>query len=233
MPKKQNRSSATLSFTATEIVALPADEEPSMGIRSRDWKSLRKSVGRLSSSNNVWEIAFTISTTVFFSFLIPSITTPGSLSGWRLTFTAVTVFSFGVALTSFSVMLSEKRKKQTDRQDVLELMDEIESLYNPASNTNLKSAQETGYVSGEAFDTTYPRNDDDLYEAAKQLALELGQISTSSLQRRLSIGYGRAARVIDRMEREGIIGEMDGARPRSVLLNIRDNTTKSRSVVEK
>lgn len=112
-------------------------------------------------------------------------------------------------------------------------MDEIESLYNPASNTNLKSAQETGYVSGEAFDTTYPRNDDDLYEAAKQLALELGQISTSSLQRRLSIGYGRAARVIDRMEREGIIGEMDGARPRSVLLNIRDNTTKSRSVVEK
>ncbi|MBI4875255.1 MAG: hypothetical protein HY822_11540, partial [Acidobacteria bacterium] len=41
--------------------------------------------------------------------------------------------------------------------------------------------------------------------------------STSTLQRRLRLGYGRAARILDRMQREGIIGPPDGSRPRDVL----------------
>jgi len=45
----------------------------------------------------------------------------------------------------------------------------------------------------------------------------VGKASTSILQRRLRIGYGRAARLLDRMEKEKIIGPPDGARPRDVL----------------
>jgi S-DNA-T family DNA segregation ATPase FtsK/SpoIIIE len=47
--------------------------------------------------------------------------------------------------------------------------------------------------------------------------LEVGKASTSILQRRLRLGYGRAARLLDVMQREGIIGPPDGPRPREVL----------------
>jgi S-DNA-T family DNA segregation ATPase FtsK/SpoIIIE len=45
----------------------------------------------------------------------------------------------------------------------------------------------------------------------------MGKASTSTLQRRLRLGYGRAARILDMMQREGIIGAPDGPRPREVL----------------
>ena len=59
--------------------------------------------------------------------------------------------------------------------------------------------------------------DDELYEEAVRIVCELGKASTSTLQRRLRIGYGRAARLLDIMEQEGIIGPPDGSRPREVL----------------
>ena len=59
--------------------------------------------------------------------------------------------------------------------------------------------------------------DDPMYKDAVQLVLELGKASTSTLQRRLRLGYGRAARILDAMERDGIIGPPDGSRPRNVL----------------
>jgi S-DNA-T family DNA segregation ATPase FtsK/SpoIIIE len=59
--------------------------------------------------------------------------------------------------------------------------------------------------------------DDPLYVEAVRIVCQVGKASTSILQRRLRIGYGRAARLLDRMEREGIIGPPDGARPREVL----------------
>jgi S-DNA-T family DNA segregation ATPase FtsK/SpoIIIE len=59
--------------------------------------------------------------------------------------------------------------------------------------------------------------DDDLYEDAVRVVCEMGRASTSTLQRRLRIGYGRAARLIDLMEKDGIVGPPDGPRPREVL----------------
>ena len=59
--------------------------------------------------------------------------------------------------------------------------------------------------------------DDPLYEDAVRVVLEMGKASTSILQRRLRLGYGRAARLLDMMQREGIIGPPDGSRPRDVL----------------
>jgi S-DNA-T family DNA segregation ATPase FtsK/SpoIIIE len=58
---------------------------------------------------------------------------------------------------------------------------------------------------------------DPMYQDAVRVVLEMGKASTSTLQRRLRLGYGRAARILDMMQREGIIGPPDGSRPRDVL----------------
>jgi DNA segregation ATPase FtsK/SpoIIIE, S-DNA-T family len=60
--------------------------------------------------------------------------------------------------------------------------------------------------------------EDGLYDEAVQVVTDMGQASTSMVQRKLRIGYNRAARLIERMEREGIVGPADGARPREVLV---------------
>jgi S-DNA-T family DNA segregation ATPase FtsK/SpoIIIE len=59
--------------------------------------------------------------------------------------------------------------------------------------------------------------EDAMYQDAVRVVLELGKASTSTLQRRLRLGYGRAARILDMMQREGIIGPPDGSKPREVL----------------
>jgi S-DNA-T family DNA segregation ATPase FtsK/SpoIIIE len=58
---------------------------------------------------------------------------------------------------------------------------------------------------------------DELYDQALAIVTDMGRASTSVLQRRLSIGYGRAAKILDMMEREGFIGPAEGAKPRKVL----------------
>ena len=68
-------------------------------------------------------------------------------------------------------------------------------------------------VAGEDGETEH----DPMYEDAVRLVIEFGKASTSLLQRRLRIGYGRAAHLIDLMERDGIVGAADGPKPREVL----------------
>ena len=58
---------------------------------------------------------------------------------------------------------------------------------------------------------------DELFQDAVRLVIEFGKASTSLLQRRLRIGYGRAAHLIDLMEKDGIVGAADGPKPREVL----------------
>ncbi len=60
--------------------------------------------------------------------------------------------------------------------------------------------------------------DDPVLEEAIKVVVELGQASTSLLQRKLKLGYARAARIIDQMEERGIIGGYEGAKPRQVLI---------------
>lgn len=71
-------------------------------------------------------------------------------------------------------------------------------------------ARETGEPGAEDVD-------DELYHDAIRVVCEMGRASTSTLQRRLRIGYGRAARLIDLMEKDGIVGPADGTKPREVL----------------
>ncbi len=67
--------------------------------------------------------------------------------------------------------------------------------------------------------------DDDLFADAKQTVEDAGKASTSLLQRKLRVGYSRAARLMDLLEDKGIIGPQDGARPRDVLTGPRAGQT--------
>jgi len=60
-------------------------------------------------------------------------------------------------------------------------------------------------------------NEDDLYEDARMVIIETGKASTSYLQRKLGIGYARAAKLIDMLEERGVVGPQNGSKPREVL----------------
>jgi len=60
---------------------------------------------------------------------------------------------------------------------------------------------------------------DELYDEAIRIVSEMKQVSISMLQRKMRIGYNRAARMIERMERDGVVGAADGAKPRDVLIS--------------
>jgi S-DNA-T family DNA segregation ATPase FtsK/SpoIIIE len=70
---------------------------------------------------------------------------------------------------------------------------------------------------GEAEPEQANADQDPMYDEALRVVLEMGKASTSTLQRRLRLGYGRAARILDMMHRDGIIGPPDGSKPREVL----------------
>jgi len=68
---------------------------------------------------------------------------------------------------------------------------------------------------------------DALYEEAQKVVLAAGKASTSMLQRRLRVGYSRAARLVDMLEERGVIGPADGAKPREVLVQLAQNTSET------
>jgi DNA segregation ATPase FtsK/SpoIIIE, S-DNA-T family len=94
--------------------------------------------------------------------------------------------------------------------------EQAKALYNmellkPPRDENATSGGAGG--DGEVADEV----DDELYQDAVRVVCEMGRASTSTLQRRLRVGYGRAARLIDLMEKDGIVGPPDGSKPREVL----------------
>ena len=81
----------------------------------------------------------------------------------------------------------------------------------------LQAPKEEKGDAGEQAEGSDESEHDELYEDAVRLVIEFGKASTSLLQRRLRIGYGRAAHLIDLMEKDGIVGSPDGPKPREVL----------------
>jgi S-DNA-T family DNA segregation ATPase FtsK/SpoIIIE len=71
---------------------------------------------------------------------------------------------------------------------------------------------------------------DDMFKDAVAVVIQSRKASTSLLQRKLRVGYARAARIIEEMEEQGIIGPADGARPREVLIRSMDELGDSASV---
>ncbi|HUO35874.1 MAG TPA: DNA translocase FtsK [Candidatus Acidoferrum sp.] len=95
--------------------------------------------------------------------------------------------------------------------------EQAKAIYNEELLRPPKEEGASGDSGGEAGVDGGEDVDDDLYQDAVRVVCEMGRASTSTLQRRLRIGYGRAARLIDLMEKDGIVGPPDGAKPREVL----------------
>ena len=83
-----------------------------------------------------------------------------------------------------------------------------------------QKAEQSGKSSGNAVSVTAdPVTDgDELLPAAVDVIMETGQASVSMLQRRLKLGYARAARIVDEMEEKGIVGPFEGSKPRQLLI---------------
>jgi S-DNA-T family DNA segregation ATPase FtsK/SpoIIIE len=102
--------------------------------------------------------------------------------------------------------------------------DEVKNIVKYLKNAFRDDIRETielsGQVTGEKAmfgDSMEDSDDDALYEEAREIIIEAGKASTSYLQRKLRVGYARAARLMDMLEERGIIGAADGAKPREVL----------------
>lgn len=98
--------------------------------------------------------------------------------------------------------------------------DEVENVA-----TFVKSLAKPYYIDDEIFpddsddfsDNDTDFDDDPLYEKAVDIVYETGKATASYLQRRLKVGYNRAARLIDTMEKRGVVGPANGSRPREIL----------------
>jgi S-DNA-T family DNA segregation ATPase FtsK/SpoIIIE len=75
-------------------------------------------------------------------------------------------------------------------------------------------------ITVEHEDEAIPEIEDELLAQAVMILIESGHASISMLQRRLHIGYARAARLIDMMEQRGIVGGYEGSKPRSILMTL-------------
>jgi DNA segregation ATPase FtsK/SpoIIIE, S-DNA-T family len=99
-----------------------------------------------------------------------------------------------------------------NEKEVKEIADHARKQAEPAYDDKVTmNEQEAEGLDGEMGER------DELYDQALAIVTDMGRGSTSVLQRRLSIGYGRAAKILDMMEREGFIGPAEGSKPRKVL----------------
>ncbi len=81
-----------------------------------------------------------------------------------------------------------------------------------------ESVQEKGSKAGKPSAEPEEQESDELLPAAVEVILETGQASTSMLQRRLKLGYSRAARLVDQLEQRGYVGPFEGSKPRQLLI---------------
>jgi S-DNA-T family DNA segregation ATPase FtsK/SpoIIIE len=99
-----------------------------------------------------------------------------------------------------------------DETEISRIVSHIKAQGPPAYDETITQSDEEAL----GLETTEGEHDE-LFEEALRICVEMKRASTSVLQRRLRIGYGRAAAILDIMEREGLIGAADGSRPRPVL----------------
>ena len=100
-----------------------------------------------------------------------------------------------------------------DEQEIKRIADFVRGQGAPQYDERVQLSERE--LEGEAMDEL---RRDEKYEEAMRIVVEMGRASTSVLQRRLRIGYGRAASIIDMMHREGLVGPEDGSKPRQVLI---------------
>ena len=107
-----------------------------------------------------------------------------------------------------SAFISEGELKKVVKYLADTYRDEVPQEINITEPGNDKNSIFGADFDGDALD------DDDLYEQAREIVVEAGKASTSYIQRKLRVGYARAARLMDMLEERGVIGPSDGAKPR-------------------
>ncbi len=100
--------------------------------------------------------------------------------------------------------------------EITEIVEHLKEQAEPVYDETIIAAAEQ--EDGDGEEAEEDEYQDPLYDEAVQVVAEQGQASTSMVQRKLRIGYNRAARLIEQMEKEGIVGPPDGSRPRKVLI---------------
>ncbi|MBI2410481.1 MAG: DNA translocase FtsK 4TM domain-containing protein [Candidatus Kerfeldbacteria bacterium] len=118
--------------------------------------------------------------------------------------------------------LSKPKRLQGAFLDDGEIERVVEYLRNqgdPQYNTEVIDKTVKSNIPGFSDGGDNGENSDDLLDDAKDIILQSGKASASLLQRRLRVGYARAARILDILEEQGFIGPADGAKPREILVN--------------
>lgn len=101
-------------------------------------------------------------------------------------------------------------------QEIKKIVSYIKERGEPDYDESIVEKQKVYGIAGVGLDKG---DGDELFEEAKEIVINTGKASASLLQRRLRIGYARAARLIDLLEDAGIVGPADGAKPREILIN--------------
>ncbi|HLD18243.1 MAG TPA: DNA translocase FtsK 4TM domain-containing protein [Patescibacteria group bacterium] len=99
--------------------------------------------------------------------------------------------------------------------EIRRVVEALKQETNPDYNYAITASERSETVLGGASDT----HDDPLLREAAAIAIQAGRASTSLLQRRLKVGYGRAARLLDILEEHGVVGPPDGSKPREILVS--------------
>ncbi len=108
-------------------------------------------------------------------------------------------------------------------EEVVKITDHLRAQSPPQYNDEVVSQPVTLNGKGGVVMDFDGGGDDDMYRDAVRVVIDSGKASASLLQRRLRVGYARAARLMEQMEEQGLIGPADGARPRDVLVNSLDD----------
>ncbi len=110
---------------------------------------------------------------------------------------------------------------------------EIENLKTEISGLKIRIRRIEGYLLSSFSDPAeYIHEDnspDELFKEAKEVVREYDRASASLIQRRLSIGYSRASRILDQLETAGVVGPAEGSKPREVFKNTEEKTKKEKS----
>ena len=111
--------------------------------------------------------------------------------------------------------------RSSEIRDVIEFIKKhANTNYNEEMIAEMDKCAVKDSVSGASSDED--DDEDPMYESAVEAVIDAGQASVSLVQRRCKLGYARAARLIDEMERDMIVGPYEGAKPRKVLITRQD-----------
>ena len=135
--------------------------------------------------------------------------------------------AFGAGYLTHQILTEEKKEREeADEVSLLELIEEeLANGFDPEEALAEEPAPEAEPVDAPENDEV-PAVKDPKFNDAVRLVIETQKAATSLLQRRLGIGYGRAAEMLDRMEKRGYVGAPVGNKPRPVLITLEEFEAK-------